>query len=106
MRLVATTATLALGLCLLACDDSTPAPSVRATCERLEQLCGELYGFEAGQCTALADMGSEPTSTERRCVGKADSCDEAFACRMGDGGLADAGAPPPRDPPDDEEPQE
>lgn len=72
------------------CDDSAPAPSVKATCERLETLCGQLHGFEAGQCEALAEMGAEPTSAERRCVGKADTCDEAFACQSGDAGRADA----------------
>ena len=87
----------ALALCLSAagCTETEDAPSVRRTCERLAALCGELLGFEASQCEAEAELDPMPTEQERRCIGKATTCDEAAACQSADGGVVvDAGAIP------------
>lgn len=84
--------TLWLVCALSGCSDPEPAPGIKATCEKLELLCGEQLEFEASQCIAEATMGPEPTPAERRCIDRADTCDEAMLCASSDAGLADAGS--------------
>lgn len=85
-------AALCLTCLLLSCAEEDPAPGIRATCERLEALCGEELLFDAAQCEAEAMSEPQPTKAERRCVERSEDCAEAMDCQYGaDGGTPDAG---------------